>query len=363
MFSATLSRLRCPKCRGGLKLPPGAEASTADILSGALDCPKCRTAYPILAGVAVLVEPVEEYLCAHAKGISKLVKDSEIPKQYRRAYQEALQEMREMGPDHIEEDLESDRVNALYLMNHYIATRDLDFAGPDPMIREWVAKVWDKGPLEEVAMRVAEIDVPGLSVVEQGCGVGGLARRIFQKKGDGRSYLGVDSSFASIALARHLNLGAPYGAKIQYPADLIEGVVSKAFPKILPLGTTDVDFVVGDLSVMPVQVGSWDVAVSMNAIDMLENPNDMPKSQAKLLKPKGIAIQTGPYIWHPEVAKNLRAQFPKAASDSATMVKELYLENGFELAESRDQIPWLFFKHHRQIELYSVHLLVMKKKG
>lgn len=343
---------------------PGAESSTTDLLSGSLDCPKCRIPYPILAGVAILVEPVEEYLCTHAKGISKLVKDSEIPKVYRRAYQEALAEIREQGDEHIEEDLESDRVNALYLLNHYVATKDLDFGGRDPMMREWIAKAWDQGPLAEVARRVEALDGASLAVIEQGCGVGGLARRLRA----GRSFLGVDSSFASIALARHLNLGAPYGAKILYPADLIEGPVSKPFPKIAPIPGAavgphagNIDFVVGDLSVMPVQSGIWDVAVSLNAIDMLEKPEDLPKSQAALLKSKGFAIQTGPYIWHPEVAKNLRNRYPKTASDSAATVSAIYVANGFEVTESREHIPWLFFKHFRQIELYSVHLILAKK--
>src|ERR1700747_1571715 len=77
MLTTTLSHLRCPKskCAGSefklvtnemARLKDGAE----DVLTGALVCPRCRGEYPILAGVAIVLEDPGSYLIAHVKGVA-----------------------------------------------------------------------------------------------------------------------------------------------------------------------------------------------------------------------------------------------------------------------------------------------------
>jgi hypothetical protein len=43
-------------------------------------------------------------------------------------------------------------------------------------------------------------------------------------------------------------------------------------------------------------------------------------------------------------------------------VEWLYRKSGFKIEDSEKHIPWLFFKHLRQIEIYSVHAFVAKKE-
>jgi hypothetical protein len=52
---------------------------------------------------------------------------------------------------------------------------------------------------------------------------------------------------------------------------------------------------------------------------------------------------------------------PKGVADSAAAVEWLYRISGFHVEKSEPHVPWLFFKHLRQIELYSVHALYAKK--
>ena len=176
-------------------------------------------------------------------------------------------------------------------------------------------------------------------------------------------YLGIDSSFASISLARHLLLGMPYAGKIRIPGDLIDGPVSRPI-EIERAMTYDgaVDLVVGDLEGLPAERGAFDFSIALNAIDMLNDPTVLPALQRDLLKPEGTAIQSCPYIWHENVSRALKERIPSKVKDSASAVEWLYQQAGLSIVEKVDHLPWLFFKHFRQLEIYSVHLFRAQKR-
>lgn len=376
MLSSTLDRLVCPKikkktvCGGVLRLAFSNRAGNAvggDVLSGQIECQVCHAQYPILAGVAILVADVREYLLMHAKGVSQLVSDSEIPAEFREEFLEAKDEL---VVEHVDDDLEAERIVALYFMNHYLGTGDPSqwwkpqSGSASPLITDLIKKYWDHGPFAQIESWIKNgatqkpnensID----SVIELGCGVGGLFSRIHSllKRTTG-FYLGVDTSFASIALARHINLGAPYSGNIRVPEDLLAGPVSRevAFPKAAAHGH-QVDFIVGDLIDLPVKRGIWDYSVALNTIDMLDEPSSLPRVQHELLKKQGIAIQSCPYIWHERVVSKLRGRLPRGMVESSRVAEWLYERAGFQVGEKIEHLPWLFFKHIRQLEIYSVHL-------
>ena len=123
MLKTTALKLRCPQnrkgnthCFGELDLV-ARSVVREDVLYGELTCKKCKASYPILAGVAIVIANVRAYLIHHVKGISDLVPDEEIPKIYQRDFFRAKSQIQ---TGHIEDDLESKRVMALYLMNHYL---------------------------------------------------------------------------------------------------------------------------------------------------------------------------------------------------------------------------------------------------
>ena len=335
-----------------------------EIRSGTLKCAKCRSEFPILAGVAILVDDVGGYLSAHVKGISQQVTDSEIPKEFRAEYREAKAEIQ---VEHIEEDLEAERVNALYLMNHYLRTgggagwwKPASTPG-SPLIDSLVREHWDHGPFTQIEGLLSEAarGRESFELIELGCGVGGLYRVL---KPLLKSYLGVDSSFASVALGRHLALGVPYKGSLRIPADLLQGSVSREV-QIEPAKSFDgsADLIVADMEHPPLQSAGWDVAVALNTIDMLEKPSRLPEVQSTLLKDGGLAVQSCPYIWHEKTSRALRAKLPKEITDSARAVEWLYGKAGFTLEQKLDHVPWLFFKHLRQLEIYSVHLFLARK--
>jgi SAM-dependent methyltransferase/uncharacterized protein YbaR (Trm112 family) len=350
MRAETLTLLQCPACRGEL-----ACEARGEVASGEVSCTKCRGRYPILAGVLVLVEDVVGYLAAHAKGVSRHVGVDEIPKPYRSAFSAAL---KELESEHIEEDLEAERVTALYVMNHYLRADEID--SPDPLINELIKKHWDHGPFERIKKLMAKESGPAPSLIELGCGVGGLCVAL---QGRVSRYLGLDSSFASVALARALALGVGKSRRCLVPDDLLLGAVSRAVEVTTPLAGEGADFVVCDLAAPPVKPGLWNLAAALNVIDMLPEPSELPRLQLKLLREGGLALQSSPYVWHPEVAAALRETLPRGAKDSAKAVEGLYEAEGFAIESSEAHLPWLFFKNARQLELYSVHLFSARRPG
>jgi SAM-dependent methyltransferase len=345
---------------------------------------KCRKLYPILAGVALVVPDVGGYLIEHVKGISQVVPEGQIPREFRAEFREALAELRAQGPGHIEDDLEAERVTALYVMNHYLfvdpaAEGDAAWWHPrageaSPWVDGLVREHWNHGPLARVEELIRALPrksgEAAPTVIELGCGVGGLALRLRISTRACGGYLGVDSSFASIALARHLALGMPYPSAVRIPEDLLAGPVSRDISRELNARAAATersgayDFVVGDIQssqYLPVARGQWDLSISLNAIDMLDRPEDLPALQRELTRVGGLAIQSCPYIWHESVAKRLRSRLPREVRDSARAVEWLYEQAGFKIRESIAHVPWLFFKHARQLEVYSVHLFLAER--
>ena len=370
MFKTTLQHLHCPVCEGPLSLDGHNTQASDDVLTGSIRCTACENEYPILQGVAVLVEDVEDYLVSHVKGVSRVAADSEIPEAIRPSYLEAKADLL---PEHIEEDLEADRVTSLYLMSHYLRARHPQIDGTptpwwaplvgsgSPLIEKLIVEHWDNGPLQ----RIDAWTPRNTSLVELGCGVGGLYALLAPKL---EGYLGVDSSFASIALARHLCLGAHYSAALRIPGDLLQGGITRELdlkqlptPRRPPSPPQHADFIVASVTAPPLVSERWKMTAALNMIDMLEEPEALPSLQMRLLQKNGVAIQRGPYIWFEPIARELREKLPTTLRDSASAVEWLYREAGFQIEQSIAHVPWLFFKHVRQLELYSVHLFQGRK--
>ncbi|MGZ3658030.1 MAG: class I SAM-dependent methyltransferase, partial [Bdellovibrionota bacterium] len=254
-------------------------------------------------------------------------------------------------------------INALYYMNHYLSASKSKKpwwrpgTAFSPEINRLITSFWDKGPFSKIAEWTKELK--SRNIVELGCGVGGLAK-VIAKTAD--TYLGVDSAFASIALARYVYLDAPYALPVQIPQDLFQGpLTGKVIPPKHRLKGVHIDFVVGEIEGLPVARGIFDLCVALNTIDMIEDPRQLPRLQFDLLKKGGIAIQSCPYIWHKNVAERLRKSIPKKITASSDAVEYLYEKSGLRIFKKIDHLPWLFLKHFRQIELYSVHLFAARK--
>jgi SAM-dependent methyltransferase len=387
MKLSTLEMIRCldPECATGeLTLAQGArffkdrgeDRAQPDVEFGDLSCVDCGARYPVLAGVALIVPDVEGYLLEHIQGVAAVVREGDFPKELRKSLQAAAREAREAGEGHIEEGLESDRVNALYLMNHYlsgaqVAERLTKTGDLSQVIKKMITDFWDTGPMSRVAARInsnaAKSSNRAAKVVELGCGVGGVLRALgvgTRSAQESLQYLGVDSSFLSIWHARRLNRSQAEAEAIAAPGDLIHGPQTLTYEVATLDQPNDSDFIVGQIDLPPIRAGIFDWSLSLNTIDMLDDPSRLAEAQWQSLKSGGHAIQSCPYIWHPAIARQLREWAQSQSADqksSSALVGALYQSQGFEIVSSEEHIAWLFLKHARQLEIYDVHLLEAKK--
>lgn len=369
MLKSTIKLLSCPSCfkegsrEESLTLFQNQKNITygedLEIINGQLKCNFCEEVYPILAGIAIVMTDANEVILSHAKGISACVSREDIPKKIRKEFYEIIESLED---EHIEEDLESKRVVSLYLMTHYLKAKDFlticDRYSIDPLIQSLIKQYWQSGPFQQIETWMNPFS--NHQILELGCGVGGLVRQI---KDHSAFYLGVDSSFLSLVLARHLNLGMPCPFELKLPFDLLLGSLSEPF-KFDSQTLKNADFIMGNIEEVQVKGGFWDNVIALNAIDMLDAPETLPELQYYLLKNKGVAIQTSPYVWHEKVSLHLKELFKEhdlPFKSSHEAVRIMYETIGFKTLEEKKHIQWLFFKHLRQLEIYSVHALMVEK--
>lgn len=393
MRHTTLKRLRCPKlrpraCACPLTLKDAKELSYApnEIQSGTLYCPSCHSKYPILGGVAVVLDDVDAYVYAHAQGIARHLRSEEVPRYCRTAFVDGRRES-DSASNGDQEHLEAERVISLYALNHYLSSNDLNLLGSlwwgapgaiDPVIANLVRTHWDQGP-HAIVRKWLEEGPRGQSqgaVLELGCSVGGMLQ-VLASSGPNlfSEYLGIDSSFASVVAGRAFCLGLspdgdPAQMELKYPQDLLNGPFSQKIRRPRQ-ATSDspADLIVGDALNLPLEPSSFNTVIALNLIDMLDEPERLPPIQAQMLMPRGRSIQGSPYIWSDQAAKRLRklnaTQGKKPSGsvplDSASVVEAIYQLSGFKIVKTQKHIPWLFYKHSRQMEIYSVHLFEARK--
>ncbi len=361
MFLSTLDHLHCPardgRCKGPLGLDTKNKSPTHDILEGLLRCPSCQSTYPILGGVALVVPDVESYIDLHIKGIARVIRAEDVPLPFRTIFTRARKRIEKEASDW-DEDLESERVNSLYYLSHYAQATEL--TDESSAVSQLIQDHWDHGPFAVLAREFEKLPSE-LKLVELGCSVGGLSTALASRLSE---YLGVDSSFLAIALARHLHFKGPY-PKLLLPNDLLEGPVSRPCSPTQAVHPKRADWIVGDIECSPLKPKRWDACAALGLIDMVHEPTRLITLQQTLLKSSGWVIQACPYIWHPKIAEQIRKSVPTTIRESSAAIEWLYKKSRVQIRASHSKVPWLFFKHRRQIELYLVHLMIgsYKAKG
>ena len=335
-------------------------ATDGDVLWGELVQKKSKKRYPIWNGVLILVQDLDDYLSRHIVGVKEHVALDQVKgsfntflKEYYSSFNEALNSGEIQMDD---ESLESERVTTLYWLNHYASANSLIELNPDmaPFMKELVQKYWDCGPLSKVRDFFKAKNLKG-SLIEIGCGTGGLAHKLSDNLS---AYLGVDTSYQGVFRARQILKTKQNKYKI--PTDLINGSLSAMIKgeasERLPLET---EFIVADIEADFFKAETWDFTAAFNVIDMLHDPQDLFWVQKKLMKSGGVALQSSPYIWPPEVSKKMDKTDTHSSPEWLLKTAKNLGLNQVLLNETH--IPWIFYKNSRQIETYSVHLAAFQK--
>lgn len=355
-----LSRLACPgpspsrggRCQGRLGLasssgPPArfAPEDPEELVEGAVRCERCRTVYPVLAGVLVLVPRPLDYLGHRFSSVTswaglhggvseeaaRWLVEQRLPSYETRPLRDA--------PDthvalHFEEAAE------LWAETDLPAT-----------FQAFLEESRDRGPyavLEDMARRWPEPEggpetgsdadpSPRRLAVDAGCGVGGLTHRL---AGHYRTVLGIDLSFTSVWLARSIVLHrpTPHRYRVLRQRDVFEERTLPVTPR------SNVELLVADCSRLPLADGCADAVASANVLELV-HPRRPLEEAGRILRTGGLLLLTDPF-------KFRIGHFPPPPEGHLEATRRRLSTLGFDLLEERDMVPWIWYHFERQAQVY-----------
>ncbi len=283
-----------------------------DCIEGFLHCKDCRALYPILDGVAVIVDDFASYVSERPKILGKWLVESEST-----AMKEFLKENASCIKATAENRYEEGGVWFLpYLAMHSARSKgDKHFA----KITKQDFQSFYRNVTELVAHRFAE----GGLCLEVGCAVGTITNEL-AKKTD--FVFGVDQSFSFIKEARKRSR------------------VSNA------------EFLVANSLLLPFARSKFNLVVSLNMIDLVD-PDKLIANIHSLVAINGSVLLTDPYDFRDDRGN------PRPLYNGRSL-RKLLRNTGFSVDASTSHesfIPWILRINNRAYLVYFTDLIIAKK--
>jgi 2-polyprenyl-3-methyl-5-hydroxy-6-metoxy-1,4-benzoquinol methylase/uncharacterized protein YbaR (Trm112 family) len=283
-----------------------------DCIEGFLHCKDCRALYPILDGVAIIVDDFASYASERPKILGKWLVESKST-----AMKEFLKENASCIKATTENKYEEGGAWFLpYLAMHSARSKvDKHFA---KMTKQDFRSFY-RNVTELVAHRFTE----GGLCLEVGCAVGTITNELAQKTD---FVFGVDQSFSFIKEARKRSR------------------VSNA------------EFLVANSLRLPFARSKFNLIVSLNMIDLVD-PDKLIANINSLVAINGSVLLTDPYDFRDDRGN------PRALYDGKSL-RKLLRNTGFSVDTSTSHesfIPWILRINNRAYLVYFTDLIIAKK--
>jgi 2-polyprenyl-3-methyl-5-hydroxy-6-metoxy-1,4-benzoquinol methylase/uncharacterized protein YbaR (Trm112 family) len=284
-----------------------------DCVEGFLDCRKCKVAYPILDGVAVIVNDLATYASQRPKILGRWLVESKS-KRMKDFLKEAGKHVGTTSEDRYEI---GGSWFAPYLSMH----------SPKSKVDKHFAKIVNQS-FDEFYRNIAELILhkfPSKALcLDIGCAVGTTAKKL-AKKFD--FVFGVDQSFSFIKEARKRN------------------------------NTRNTEFLVVNSLELPLKK-QFDLVISLNLIDLVD-PRKLLTNIHSLLVNHGHVVLADPYDFRDAKGN------PRPLYDAKTLRKML-TDIGFTIDRSTSAgsfIPWMLRIHNRAYLVYFDDLIIASKSS
>ena len=364
MRQESLEHLICPKrvesrrCEGSLSLHadglPVRRASSSDeeIIEGLIRCGKCGVEYPLISGVLILVDGVDDYLTRFWRAI---LSSAALHGTVSEALTGWLEQHRPDAPGLPSEDQRLD-VNLPGSMD-----RLADLVGGDPrygtfakFLKEWQGR----SPYDRLASFAQGAGVSGGLAVDSGCGAGAMALRLAPTAD---YVIGVDHAFAAVLLARRLLLHQPRPKReyeLRRSAEAFElrssaPALAASGGALLPLANAD--FLVADSTNLPLRENSADIVADANILDM-HSLRPALRESARVLKAGGVVLLTDPFKVNPST-------YSAEMTDPVESLKRFLADLNLEVLVEEDFIPWVWYLYDRHFQVYLNYCAAARKKG
>ncbi len=365
MKAETLKWLVCPRkeearpCHGTLQIEQAMshwDEDPREILEAILRCDGCKTSYPVVCGIPILMDELPEYLrrnysfmvgcCRAQASLSdemqaallnyvlldlKSGEEELFPAAKRYTRETQLDFLAEIGP---------------YLCNHYDDLGSVVRAS-DPLY-EFLKAYSTRNPhtvLEGFAARHGN-GGQGLAL-DIGCHVGGFTALQAQRS---RFVYGVDVSFEKLLLASQILKGRP--KRLDRYRHYQEGK-RYHWRRLHAPSCQNVEFVVATGGNLPFKASSVDTVSSCNVVDIVPQPMKLMDEKVRVLKKGGLLLLSDPYEFHGARFNRLKTQSRKCP---LRIIKQR-IASQIRIVQEEDDIPWITQNYNRSYEIYYNHCL------
>ncbi|MFQ5692280.1 MAG: class I SAM-dependent methyltransferase [Nitrospinota bacterium] len=347
-----LKHLSCPaprpkrmgRCGGRLAVEAGeiplrpAEDDVDELLEGNVVCEACGAWFPVLGGVLILVSRPKLYLGGR---FSSMMAFASL---HAGLSEDARRWLLDQHFDLYEVPKRQDRVDSNAIL-HYERVAELMADVPLPAAFRSFLREWDgKTPydlLAEMGRRHQKIPEKGFQrglAVDAGCGAGGLVWRLAEHY---ETVFGVDLSFSSVLLARSILLHRPR----PFDQHFVRTERDAHVPRDLSHARRpNVEMVVADCTILPFDDASADAVASANVVDVV-HPRTPLREAARVIRTGGLLLFTDPF----KVAAGTFSAVSRGPLEDA---KGYLSSMGLLPEEERDFVPWIWYRFHRQVQIY-----------
>jgi SAM-dependent methyltransferase/uncharacterized protein YbaR (Trm112 family) len=353
-----IEKLCCPKnvlgnvCNGPLVLNNNVFSvvyqTETEVTEGLLECSKCSELYPIISGVAVVLDNIKSWLRSNYYHILSGAHQSGGIGSGLIVWLESFGWQLSNQPAN--NYYEAPRWVNIFTATHYDNTPA--GADDDSEVGRLVAgqtSVFDT-VVEMLATHLpAKLD----KALDVGTNVGGMAYRLspFVHK-----VLALDTAFNVVLTARRIQKGYP--EPITSYKRYMDG---QYFDERLIAKTSDnIEFMVASAAPPPADQ-SYDLITVLNVIDCVPYPEQFLMSLIDVLNPGGFLLVTSPYSWGSDDVPVDRWMGASEEVSSSEAVLALFAQHGLELLEERDNVPWVLREHKRWYRIFHNHCVLVRK--
>jgi SAM-dependent methyltransferase/uncharacterized protein YbaR (Trm112 family) len=284
-----------------------------DCVEGFLECHKCEASYPVLDGVAVIVNDLATYTSQRPKILGRWLVESKS-KRMKDFLKQTAKHVRTTSEDRYE-------IGGAWFAPY------ISMHSPKSKTDKHFAKIVNQN-FDEFYRNIAELilhKIPSKGLcLDIGCAVGTTAKML-AKKFD--LVFGVDQSFSFVKEARKRN------------------------------NAKNTEFFVANVLQLPFE-NKFDLIVSLNLIDLVD-PRKLLANIHSLLASRGHLVLTDPYDFRDERGN------PRKLYDAKSL-REMLSDIGFRIDRSTSTesfIPWVLRIHNRAYLVYFDDLVIARRSS